>query len=365
MLFFRKILIIIAIAISCTFSYAQNTSMLSTTVEFVVDTDIIIQNDNYNYFLNTVIPAIAEKSDYVETILLIGSASPEGQKSRNLYLADIRADKIYSHIKTIVPKSKIEVVNDYDFFLKKTGLTEEDYRKLRATYVEVHFKEPEPSRDTVYIRDTISFYRVDTVLCCRVDTVYIKEEPKVIPVVAVKSNLASDLLATPNVQAEVYTYLWGLSLEFDYTFPWYHKDYNSYFYYQILNGIVGIRKYLNTNDYVGHWFGVYANTAIYDICFWNKTKGWQGELHGAGLSYGYVFRSKKYPRVKFEPYVRLGWMNTRFDTYHASDPWDEKYYYNWYSNIYDFIPRRFNMNYFGPTSIGFNLTFDLICIRKY
>jgi len=365
--FFKHILCIF-IVLFCAFnSYAQDKEyyILSSTIEFVVNTDNIIKNDHYNYYIDKIIPILEYNKDKVDNIILIGSASPEGNYENNIMLANKRADKIYSYIKDIIPSDKIVVNNDYALFLNKTGYDESDYRKLRATYIEIHFKKEKEiikQIDTVYITNTI----IDTVYCYNtlIDTVYITKVPEKIPILNIKTNLISDLLITPNVQAELYTYLWGISLEFDYTFPWYHKDYDKYFYYQILHGMAGIRKYLK-NDYTGHYIGIYGNTGIYDICFFNKDLGWQGEAHGVGLSYGYVFRSKKYPRLKFEPYVRIGWLNTRFDTYHASDPWDEKYYYNWYSNIYDFVPRRFNMNYFGPTSIGFNLTFDLICIRKY
>lgn len=334
---------------------------ITGTVEFYVNTNSIIKNENYSRFINEIVPIVKEDSSKINQIILIGSASPEGNKQRNRHLANIRADKIYSYFKDAIPAYKINIINDYNLFLRKTGLSEKDWKKLRATYIEVHFKEPElPRVDTVYIKETIrdTIYITETVR----DTVYIKS--KLIPILAIKTNLASDILATPNVQGELYTHLWGLSLEFDYTFPWWYKDYDSYFYYQILNGSAGIRKYFN-NKYTGHWIGIYANTAVYDLCFWNKDKGWQGEVYGAGIGYGYVFKSKEYPRIKFEPYIRLGWFNTKFDTYHASQPWNEKYYYDWTLRAEDFIPRRFKMNYFGPTEIGFNITFDLICLRKY
>lgn len=355
----KKAIAVLVVLLFCVSAYAQD--QVTATVEFVVNTNKVIQNENYVRFTEEIVPAVVERADDIESILLIGSASPEGPKKNNIRLAEIRASKIYSYFQTFVSESKVQVTNDYGLFLEKTGLTEEDYGKLRATYIEIHFKVPEPpvvlvERDTVYLRDTIR--------CCKVDTVYIKEKPKQIPVLGLKTNILADVFATPNIQTEIYTYLWGLSLEFDYTFPWWHKDYDSYFYYQILNGTVGIRKYFR-NNYTGHYVGIYANTAIYDICFWNRDKGWQGEVYGVGLSYGYVFQSKKHSRWKFEPYIRLGWFNTKFDTYHASQPWDEKYYYNWYLRASDFVPRRFNMNYFGPTEIGFNITFDLICVRKY
>ena len=347
-------------------SYSQTIETASSTVEFIVNTNEFVQNEKYDEFINTTVPFINDNADQIERILLVGSASPEGKKEWNKYLSNIRAWKIHSCFKNNIARNKVDIINDYNLFLEKTGYDEKDWKRLRATYIEIQFKKPEiiTQIDTIYIKEKETFRDTVYVENTIIDTVYIKERPKIIPILAVKTNTVSDLLATPNVQAELYTHLWGLSLEFDYTFPWWHKDYDDYFYYQILNGTVGIRKYFN-NKYNGHWVGVYANTAIYDICFWNKDKGWQGELYGAGLGYGYVFQNKKYPRLKFEPYIRIGWFNTKFDTYHASQPWDEKYYYNWYLRASDFVPRRFNMNYFGPTEIGFNITFDLICLRKY
>ena len=333
------------------------------TVEFVVNTDRVIENDNYVNFIENVVPFVRKNADKVDSIIFIGSASPEGNAKHNLYLANIRTAKIYSFISDYVPKSKISVSDDYELFLSKTGLNEDDYGKLRAAYIEICMKpeELQAEPDTVHImevyRDTTYIYYP------QIDTVCIEKEPRTVPILAVKTNLASDLIATPNIQIELYTHLVGLSLEFDYTFPWY-KIHDKYFYYQILNGAVGIRKYFK-NDYKGHYIGVYGNTAIYDLCFFNADKGWQGELYGAGLTYGYVFSSKQYHRLKFEPYIRVGWFNTKFDTYHASQPWNGKYYYDWNKRASEFVPRRFNMNYFGPTEIGFNLTFDLICIKTY
>lgn len=361
MLYMRKVFMMFLLLLNAVFcGYSQN---VCGTIEFVVNTNVFVYNENYYNFMYNTVPYIQEHCEDIDSILIIGSASPEGKKDFNIHLADIRASKIYSCIRNYVPGSKVIVKNDYSLFLEKTKLTEEDYKKLRATYIEIYLKEAEEEimpvvaeRDTIYIRDTIYYSRVDTV--------WLREKPKIFPVLAVKTNLAADIIAAPNIQAELYTWIWGLSLEFDYTCPWWHKDYDTYFYYQVLNGIVGVRKYLN-NKYTGYYIGIYGNTAIYDLCFLNKDKGWQGEVYGAGLSGGYVFQNKKYPRLKFEPYVKFGWFNTKFDTYHASQPWNEKYYYNWYLRASDFVPRRFKMNYFGPTAIGFNLTFDLICIRKY
>lgn len=360
----KRLFTYLSLTLFCVVASAQGGDMkkIAATIEFVVNTDTVIENDRYAHFKEDVIPYIIEHHDDIDVALLVGSASPEGNKTRNEYLADIRAKKMLKLLDGIIPDEKIHVVSDGKLFLSLAKCEQGDYPRRRAARLEIWFKERASHIDTLRLERIDTVYIHDTLYTH--DTIYVEKPWRRVPILAVKTNLLSDALITPSIQAELYTWLWGLSLEFDYTFPWFHKDYGTYFYYQILNGTVGIRKYLN-NKYTGHYFGVYANTAIYDICPFDKEKGWQGELYGAGISYGYVLQNKRHPRVKFEPYIRFGWFNTKFDTYHASQPWDEKYYYNWYSRASDFVPRRFNMNYFGPTEIGVNFTFDLICLRRY
>ena len=393
----KKFLTIILLSALLSVTHAQGKdTVIVSKLNFVVNTDSLIVDDNYREFKEKTLPYLDANAKYVEYIEMSGGASPEGPNALNKRLSDKRIAKAFSIIsksttKFPVTASKGEnyeglyniIYNSDEPYRDKVleilstssnvkrdlkahngGKTWADmlkkyYPQLRSVTIRMRFSIPvpcEPQIDTILIteRDTIYIH----------DTIYIEKSLRRIPILAVKTNLVSDVLITPNVQAELYTHLWGLSLEFDYTFPWFHKDYGTYFYYQLLNGTVGIRKYLN-EDYTGHYFGIYANTAIYDFCPFDKDQGWQGEVYGCGLSYGHVFQNKKYPRIKFEPYVRFGWFNTKFDTYHASQPWNEKYYYNWYLRASDFVPRRFNMNYFGPTEIGFNFTFDLICLRRY
>lgn len=388
----RKCILILALLLSSLVGLSQpKDTVINTTLYFKVNTTEIIQDDNYDRFLNEQLPFINEHRQDIKYVKITGTASPEGSYRRNRELAQMRAETVND----ILDMNEVVTISeDYEGLYKLIEESNEPWKKqilrilstssnvkrdlidsghwwrlktyyfplLRRIDISILFLYPrvekevikEVEHDTIYIQKPIYFR----------DTILIRPNLKVTPILAVKTNILSDLIAAPNIQAELYTHLWGLSLEFDYTFPWWHKDYDTYFYYQLLNGTAGIRKYLN-NQYYGHWIGVYGNTAIYDFCAWNKDMGYQGEVKGMGLGYGYVFRHKKYPRLKFELYGRVGWFNTRFDKYHASQPWDGKYYYNWYLRASDFVPRRFNMNYFGPTEIGFNLTFDLICGRKW
>jgi len=404
-----KILIIFFFVLFGINAYAQTTqrdTVLTTDICFYVNTNNIVKDDpGFNTYTNEILPYIHENISSLDKIVFRGTASIEGDQRLNYRLSKIRIDRILDN-SLYLPSDKIKVDymgEDYDRMIdlvedpeqkkllqeivdsgidvkKKimnlpfyNELVKNIYPKLRSVHVEAYFKfdddECKCKPDTLYFErvDTIyiSHERVDTIYISHIeiDTVYIGEKLKRFPIMAVKTNLLADAILAPNIQTEIYTYLWGLSLEFDYTFPWYYSD-KVYIYYQLLNGKAGIRKYFN-NQYTGHYLGVYGHTYIYDFAI-NKDKGWQGEGYGAGLSYGYVFQNKKHSRIKFEPYVRVGWFHTKFDTYHASQPFNGKYYYDWYGRNSDFVPRRFEMNYFGPTEIGFIFTFDLICgYKKY
>ena len=128
------------------------------------------------------------------------------------------------------------------------------------------FSKDEDKCDTVYIHkyqtDTIYIVEQDT---CAHDTIYIDKPYKKLPIVNVKTNLVTDVLLAPNAQIEIYTYLWGLSFEAEYTHPWWSID-EKHLYYQLLNITFGIRKYFN-NEYTGHYVGIYGNSAIYDFEF--------------------------------------------------------------------------------------------------
>lgn len=360
---FNKLILIIVLIFASFGLHAEETkrdTVLTSTIEFYVNTDKVIKNENYENFINCFIPIIKNNENRVNKVLIIGCASIEGRAERNEYLANIRAKKGKTLIEDFVENDKIYLINNKELFLNVTGRDKLDYNGTRSAYFEAWVSCHSELNDTVYIktekRDTI--YQRDTIT----NVFYLEKPFKKVPYFAIKSNIITDIVLAPNIQAELYTNFNGVSLEFEYTFPWWKSD-KAYIYYQVLNGSFGVRKYLK-DTYDGHYFGLYGNTLIYDICI-NEEKGWQGEGWGAGLSYGYVFRNKRHPKWKFEPYIRIGYMYTKFDAYHASDPWDGKYYYDWYKKASDFVPRRMEINYFGPTMIGFNLTYDLIWLRKY
>ena len=299
-------------------SYSQNMETISSTVEFIVNTNKFVKNHNYEYFINNMVPYINSNADKIQNILLIGSASPEGNVQHNIYLANSRADKIYSYIKVYIPKSKIIVNNDYALFLDKTGLDESDYTKLRATYIEIVWKDsivPEkPKVDTIYEKETI----IDTVYIDRPveiekkDTVYVSRKNDDKLVFSVYNSLTEDLIQRPNIGVEFYFHQmsWFIDGSFS-SGTFYDKKYDIDFWH------TGLRKYFN-DRYDKLYIELYGRTGWYDTDLFSKDdNGVFGVFFGCGLGLGYKFSVCKH--WKITPNIRFGFDNFKFNDYYYFD----------------------------------------------
>lgn len=385
---FRKILCILCIISACVYSsYAQvsNLYTISTTIEFTINTDNIIQNTNYHNYINKIVPIIKENKDNIDYILLIGSASPEGNYNANIKLANKRADKIYSYISDIISSSKIIKNNNYDLFLMKTGFDESDYTKLRATYIEIHFlkninniNQPKKIIDTVYIekRDTV-YYTTQI----ENNYYYYKEKELGKPVFAVYNDLTSDLLFRVNIGTEVYFNKMSFFIEGSFSnWPILGKAYNIDVWH------TGFRKYFNY-DYDKLFVEVYANAGYFDTEILSEV-GKIGILYGGGLGIGWVFNLcphwKLYPIIRlgiFEKvyyadyyYTEQGNINISFGNYSNgqinNNPGDQGGQSN--NNVVittsktitkEFLQNSNKAYYFGPTYVGIVLKKDF-CINK-
>ena len=281
-------------------------AQVSSTVEFVKNTDTFIENSNYKRFINETVPYINAHSDEIDHILLVGSFSPEGNIRHNTHLANLRANKIYSFIKDSIQKSKVNVNNDYTLFLTKTGLDESEYSKLRATYIEIVLKEkqePVILYDTIYVEKHIE--KIDTVYVDVEKPVEYISEDKL--VMSIYNNLAEDLLIRPNLGIEVYFCKMSFFVEGSFSnWTLFGKKYN------IDVWTTGFRKYFN-NDYNKVYVELYARGGYYDTDIFNK-KGAYGTLVGCGLGVGYKFNICSH--WKITPCIRLGFDNYKFKEYY-------------------------------------------------
>ena len=381
-IYFRILCILCIIIHPIILNAQSNYSYLHTTIEFNVNTDNIIHNQSYDYYINTIIPEIRSKKDYIESIRLIGSASPEGNKERNIILSNNRANKIYSYISDIVPYNKIIINNNYSLFLKRTGFDESDYKKLRATYIEVIFKESVQTNqiDTIYIENTIER------IVEKKDTVYLNNEieNKDKLVFSLYNNLIGDLLIRPNIGIEFYFNKFSFFIEGSFSDgKFFGKNYDIDFWH------TGFRKYFNDN-YNKLFIEVYGRTGYFDTELLSKDdNGLFGICFGGGIGLGYKFNVCSHWKItsmirigfddfKFNNYYTTnnGTVNVSFDDYvdgrnlnnienniSAIDNTKNKIYINKTINK-DFFSNSYNMYWFGPTYIGINIQRDFY-IHKY
>lgn len=194
------------------------------------------------------------------------------------------------------------------------------------------------------------------------------------PKLALKTNLAYDAVFTKNlgyspilnVEYEYYLSENGhWSTVGEYEFPWWSNE-GKHQYLQMFNWQQEVRYYLKKGKgYTGHYLSAYAGANIYDICFDSKLgNGYQGEGVHAGLGYGYVLPLNRKGSWKLEFFLKGGYYESHYDKYDAGIPFQGKYYYRWYKNPNDFVPRNWRFRWFGPTGAGITLSYDIIYRRK-
>lgn len=192
------------------------------------------------------------------------------------------------------------------------------------------------------------------------------------PVLAVKTNLPyygffrKDLGWAPiyNVEAEWYPTENGRwTLLGEYEFPW-HMAKDNHECFEMLNLQLEARRYFKkASNHSGHYLSAYAGVNLFDICFDGYSgHGFQGEGFGGGLGYGYVLPLGKKPdtRWKLEFFIKGGVYVTLYDPYDAGNPFQGKYYYEWYDAPNLFIRRNMIFRWLGPTGAGITLSYDLI-----
>lgn len=179
------------------------------------------------------------------------------------------------------------------------------------------------------------------------------------PMLNVHTNLLYDLGTALNVGVEYYPHNSRWSVVANYTFPWWGGE-KKHRYMQLIDGELQVRRYFDKKaNHAGHYLSAYVHGGYYDFSF-NAERAWQGEGAGFGLGYGYVWRPWKDKRWKLEAFIRLGYYHSLYDPYHASDPYNGKYYYDWDGAVEDFERRNYRFRWLGPTGLGITLSYDLL-----
>ncbi len=193
--------------------------------------------------------------------------------------------------------------------------------------------------------------------------------------IAVRTNLLHDLLYVPqfgwaygvNAQLEYYPLRGHYTYNAGFTFS-NHRHWNDYKFFQMRDLRLELRRYFKGGGvFTGTYLGVYGEGTVYGIGF-SKTKGWEGEGGGAGLSIGCTWPLNRKGNLRLEVSASLGFFYTRYDPYIYGDPFTKKedglYYYDYYGNSSDFKERNHQFTWLGPTDAGIHITYDIVYRKK-
>ena len=193
--------------------------------------------------------------------------------------------------------------------------------------------------------------------------------------IALRTNLLHDLLYVPqfgwapgiNVSLEYYPLRGHYTLNADFTFS-NHRRWNDHKFFQMRDLRLEVRRYFRGGGtFIGPYLGLYGHGAIYGIGF-SKTKGWEGEGGGGGLSVGYTCRLNRKGNLRLELSASFGVFISRYDPYVYGNTLtgeeDGLYYYDYHGNADQFKKRNHRLTWFGPTNAGIHITYDIIYRKK-
>lgn len=162
---------------------------------------------------------------------------------------------------------------------------------------------------------------------------------------AIKTNLLYDLTTTMNLGVEFRTApKYTLDITANYN-PWSFSQ-NKQFKHLLIQPEF---RYWTCEAFNGHFFGLHAMYGRFNIGGrlpyfpFNRTEGerHQGNLFGAGISYGYQWYLS--PRWNLEATFGLGYQHLNYTTYECGTCGKELH--------------QNNKNYFGPTKAGISLIY--------
>jgi len=217
--------------------------------------------------------------------------------------------------------------------------------------------------DTVILLDSLylagSAVPSDSLSCCeKRDTVHRR-------IFSLSTNIPYDITYVPGYGL---TSIPSFSLEFcpdstkftfgaDVEWPmWRHPQEHRYF--QINNITLWARYYFKPE--VERVNGLYLlaniNAAQYGIGF-NANQGWEGEGLGASLGVGYKLYLGKH--VFLDAGAAFGYFYSWYDPYVWGNDATGRYYYDYYGNPDEFVPRNKRLQWLGPTRVYISVGIDL------
>ena len=383
-------------------------------------------------YLDQLVPLLRSKNLELRRVYVRGAASPEGPYQNNVRLArgrtrrliDFLAKGLGQSVKEVPPLDAKSITEDYALLvkmMKEAG--DADYDEVNRLWLECEGDEFCCKRRLQALRQGAVWRRLlrDYFPALRQARVILwfalkKDAPEpepafeavspvpvpvptaelrvprgVLPTVAVptavapaytrrhliaaRTNLVHDLLYVPqfgwapggNIQLEYYPLRGHYTINAGYTHIT-HRHWSDHKFFQMRDGQVELRRYfVGGGRFLGTYLGAYAEGFKYGIGF-SKTKGWEGEGGGGGLSVGYTCRLNRKGSLRLEFSASLGFFITRYDPYVYGNTLTKKedglYYYDYYGNASEFKERNQRFTWFGPTNAGVHLTYDIVYRKK-
>lgn len=400
---------------------------ISTGVIFKVNRTEIRRDDPFfELYRNVIVPVINSSHLQLRKLYIRGAASPEGSYANNqrlgrgrtqALLAELQDELNHQYLQPEIDLSSVtedygylcilmeeagdpdyaEVKEIYDgcngdeqtckkLLSKAQGgrlwarLLKEYFPRLRSARVILWFSEPDiehsPLVANIQPLHTVASLP-DHYFIPQVD-IPVFEAP--VPssrrhLLAVRTNLLRDGFYLPqfgwapslDVQLEYYPVLGHYT--YNASFTWSnHRHWSSQEFFQMRDAQLELRRYfVGGGKFLGTYLGAYLEGNVYGIGL-SRTKGWEGEGGGAGLSAGYVMPLTRKGNLRLEFMASLGFYTSLHDPYVYGNPItgtiDGDYYYNFYGNAEMFKRRNHIFTWFGPTNFGINLTYDILYRKK-
>ena len=336
----------------------------------------------------------------VTSVDIFSSASPEGSLKRNKYLTDMRAGKIAEIIRQElgVPDSLLtvrSVVENWDGLMGLVKASEMSHKEevirilddesisddVRESRIMSAYGGSPYSWMSVHLFPQLRYTEMNVRLSVipgpaalsEIDTMSVDSIPEMDTIPAIdsvqvdppateqhverkrlnlllKTNAVSDLLAAPNLGAELHLgRRWSAGANLTYGW-WTDRD---RFYWRTFATDVNVRKYFGgkgtAHPLQGHHLGIFAGIVTYDYELGNRgfisdyKDSWS---YYSGLDYGYSLPLTRHLNIDFT--LGLGYMGGRYKEY--VPVWDEgskSMHYVWQSTK--------DRNYWGPTRLEVSL----------
>lgn len=399
---------------------------ISTSVNFKVNKTNIDTTAQFFTSWKQIVPQLTDENYRLQQMFLRGAASPEGPYENNKRLAHARAMNLFKMIKKDLPNVDSLNINfsfineDYGYLIllmKKAAdpethivehIFEENnglepaikrqllnynggilwlrllktyYPQLRSARLVLQFvknQKPEPVVPVDTLPEVIPEEIVpDSIpadsIPASVDSTSTANDTTLIrrKVLAIRTNLLYDAWYQSqfgwapgmNVQLEYYPKEGHITYNAGFTFH-NHRHWGDNEFFQARDIDLEARWYFSpSGTFVGPFAGIDLHGSWYGIGL-SKTKGWEGEGGGAGITLGWSHYISRNHRWRFDANIGLGYFVTRYDPYVYGNTMtgeiDGKYYYDYYGNLSEFRRRNHRLQWLGPTQAGIHITYVIL-----